>query len=276
MRSLISLLRIFVTLSITAASSFARTEPPVFFHLVVRSPVISSIKDLSFYFVSTRRGTGSLAVHSAEWEVRDADRRRMIAWLPVEQNFYANNGTPDERPHPPEGSHPGFGPDALWQLRLVTPGHYRMALLINGRRASNVIAFTIDPSFDVTKAPIVTAGMIEAAPGEKAGSLLAWIVGPTPEDPEFTNLMATYPDIWVDGLQLKREGISWVGPVYPYPSGKPDVVLYLSEYALPGIDLSKPHDFQIKVEGDRSFPLVPLVSRMQKQTEHASDIVHLD
>jgi hypothetical protein len=89
--------------------------------------------------------------------------------------------------------------------------------------------------------------MDEASPGEAVGSLLVWIVGPTPEDPQFTNYAAAFADISVDGVVLKQTIQAWIGPIGPCQPGKPDVRTYDTKFRLKGVDLLKPHDFRIQV-----------------------------
>jgi hypothetical protein len=230
------------------ASDEPKSSPAVTFQLTPYAPIVPSVKSLSFtlYQIWDRKGT--LVVHSAEWEIRNIDHHRRVARIPAQEYFYADNGTRDERPPHPEGSRNDFNDgDDLRHIGEVNSGNYCMALLINGTRASNVIAFKIDPAFDATKASVLTAGMDEASPGEAVGSLLVWIVGPSPEDPQFTNYAAAFADISVDGVVLKQTIQAWAGPVGPYQSGKPDVGTYDTKFRLKGVDLLKPHDFRIQV-----------------------------
>jgi Carboxypeptidase regulatory-like domain len=248
MNSLISIIgvSIFLSLGLTDIGR-AETKPAVTFQLSSYAPVVSSIKSLSFVLYQTWDRKGTLVVHSAEWEIRDIDHHRRVARVPAQEYFYADNGTRDERPPQPDGSRNDFDEDDLRHFGPVGPGNYRMALLINGVRASNVIAFKIDPTFDAGKMPVLTAGMDEAPPGGAVGSLLVWIVGPTPEDPQLTNYAVAFADISVDAVILKQTVQAWTGPVGPYQSGKTDVGTYDTKFRLKGIDLLKPHDFHIEV-----------------------------
>jgi len=122
----------------------------VAFLLTPYAPVVPSIKDLYFQLIQSWNRQGKLVVHSAEWEIRK-DGNQRVARVPAHEYFYDENGTHDARPPHPEGSRGDFSEDELRQIGNLEPGNYRMALLINGVRASNVIAFKIDPAFDMVK-----------------------------------------------------------------------------------------------------------------------------
>jgi hypothetical protein len=236
----------FLSLAITEVGH-AVTMPPVTFQLTPYAPIVPSIKSLSFMLYPIWDRKGTLVVHAAEWEIRDIDHHRRVARVPAQEYFYADNGTRDERPPHPDGSRNDFDEDDLRHFGQVGPGNYRMALLINGVRASNVIAFKIDPTFDAGQMPVLTAGMDEAPPGGAVGSLLVWIVGPTPEDPQLTNYAVASADISVDGVVLKKDPRPWTGPVGPYQPGKCDVMIYDTTFDLKSVDSLKPHDIRIQV-----------------------------
>ncbi len=229
------------------ATASHQLESPraVTFQLTPYAPVIPSIKNLSFLLYPVWDRKGTLVIHTAEWEIRDAEHHLRVARIPVIQNF--REGIRDERPSHSEGSRNDFDQDQLRRIGSVGAGDYRLALLINGVRASNVIAFKIDPSFDILKAPVLYLGIDEAPPGVDMGALLVWIVGPTPPDPQFTNFAMAFADIFVDGKALKKDPRPWSGPVGPYQSGKPNVTVYDSTFDLKGVDLNKPHNFRIQV-----------------------------
>jgi hypothetical protein len=248
------MVRVLITICFALSVVLCQAEPAsdvtpaIAYQLAPYAPIIPSIRNLQFQYVLVPRDNHhSFTVHTASWEIRDADHFHRIAQFPAQMYFYAYDGINDARPPHPEGLRYDFGPDDLRNIGELAPGNYVMALLINGVRVSNVITFKIDPAFDLMKAPALTCGMIEAPPGQKTGSLLAWAVGPTPEDPYFTNEAVSFPDIVVDGKMFKNEGINWVGPVGPYHSGAPDVRIYFQE-RLKGIDLNKPHDFSLIVQ----------------------------
>ncbi len=228
----------------------AEEAHPVLFHLEPRAPVVKSLKDFGFQQYQSRNGTGTMVVHSAEWELRDVYRHRRVARIPAQMYFY--EGVLDKRPPHPEGARYGFSEDDLRHIGPVEPGNYEMALLIDGKRASNVMAFQVDPNFDPAKAPVLMVGMEEAPPGAKVGSLLVWVTGPNPFDKDFTNFAVAFGEITVDGVSHKPDALVWTGPVGPYSTGDTDVRTFDSEYRLKGVDVSKPHDFSIQVGTYRS------------------------
>jgi hypothetical protein len=249
------MIRVLTIVALALAFTFCRaadTAPDVAaataHYLAPYAPVIKTIGELQFqYYTPQWDQKHTIAVYSAEWEIRDADHPRRIALFPAQMYFEAYNGFKDLRPPHEEGAQYRFVPDQLAKIGELGPGNYVMALLVNGVRASNVMPFKIDPGFDPKKAPALTCGMMEAPPGQATGELLAWAVGPTPEDPQFTNMAVTFPDITVDGKVFKNEGINWDGPVGPYHPGQQDVRVYYTKERLKEVDLAKPHDFSLRV-----------------------------
>jgi hypothetical protein len=79
-----------------------------------------------------------------------------------------------------------FPDDQALVLAQTPPGDFLLAVYVNGVRASNVVKITIDPAFEVTKAPTLQLGAIEPQPRANLGRLLLWVIGPTPVDPKLT------------------------------------------------------------------------------------------
>jgi Carboxypeptidase regulatory-like domain len=227
------------------AAIYGVVPHPISFHLHPRTPVVQALKDFSFESYQTNNNTGTLVVHRAEWELRDAFRHRRVAVIPAQMYFY--DGVLDKRPPHPEGERDSFDADDLRRIGPVEPGYYEMALLIDGKRASNVMALEVDPTFDPAKQPVLTVGMEEAPPDEKVGSVLVWVAGPNPFDPKFTNFDVAFGDITVDGVSHKSDGMAWTGPVGPYSIGDVDVRPFDTPYRLKGVDVFVPHEFSVQV-----------------------------
>jgi hypothetical protein len=220
--------------------------PAVTFQITPCAPVIPAIKNLSFTFSPIWDGKGVLVVHTAEWEIRDLGNPRRVARIPAQEYFDKTNGMRDERLPHPDGARGGFNEDDLRHIGEVGPGSYGMALQINGARASNVIAFKIDPSMDAAKAPVVVPGMDEAPPGMDTGSLVAWIVAPTPQDPQFTDWAMEYADVLVDGELQKKPPGPFSTHYSVYKAGESSVWVYDSSDYVDVTEVSWVHAFQIK------------------------------
>ncbi|MEZ0297151.1 MAG: carboxypeptidase regulatory-like domain-containing protein [Candidatus Methylacidiphilales bacterium] len=244
------------------------SENRLTFPLMLYTPVAKSIDKFSFHFwvnmPEVLKTKWKLVVRKAEWEVRDATQRRQIARLPAEMELGNYDFIDDKRTSPSGGTRYGFNPDDLRRMGDVPPGEYVMALLINDARASNVVSFRIDPNYDETKEPALRLTMVEAPPTfvlakdvsprvDSPGWLVAYITGPTPEDPEFNGMSMIYPEMVMDGSVLKDNGMRIImGPVAgPYKSGQSSMMSYYLPYRFKNLDLTKPHDFQIRVAGGK-------------------------
>ena len=230
---------------VVAAPSQSSDYPTPYFWLAPYAPSVPSIKGFTFMHYPTVNTQENFTVRSAEWEIRDAFSGHLIARFPAVVSFY--NNTHDERPPHEKAIQYRFEPEQIQAMSNPHSGTFLMAFIINGVRASNVIRFKIGPTLETSKEPVLRAGMLEAPPGQDCGDLVTWVVGPTPQDPRLTNDEVAFADILVDG-QLHREDMRvWTGPAGPYPPGEPDVRPFDSPERLKGVDLHKPHQFQIQV-----------------------------
>jgi hypothetical protein len=244
--------------TLTAAACLAcagRASAAVTFTLVTSTPTVTSISDFALEVWPQWDQKSHLVLHTAEWELRDVAHHRVVARVPLQFEFWKDSGIDDKRGPQPVGTATRFSDTDLVRFGSLPPGEYRLALIVNGARATNVIGFKIDPAFDLQREPPLRLGMIEAPPGVKWGSLLAWVVGPTPEDADFTNYAVAMAEIRVDGNVTHPEGEgAWEGPVGPYRSGERDVRSFDTEFDLKGADPSKPYDFAIKAGPFRAGP----------------------
>jgi hypothetical protein len=232
-----------------------RSSAAVTFTLVTSTPTVASIRDFDLDLRPQWDQKSHLVLHTAEWELRDVGHHRVVARVPLQFEFWNGQGVDDERGPQPRGTATRFSSTDLIRFGSLPPGEYRLALIVSGARASNVIGFKIDPAFDLQQEPPLRLGMIEAPPGVKWGSLLAWVVGPTPENADFTNYAVAMAEVRVDGrvTHPENEG-AWDGPVGPYHPGQQDVRTFDTEFNLKGADPSKPHDFAIKAGAYRVGP----------------------
>lgn len=136
------------------------------------------------------------AILRLEVEIRSADGKARYVRIPC-NDWLGNSGFPKE---------------ALRRMGTVAPGEYRMAILADGVRASNVIALRIDPAFDVAKAPTFEMGVLENPPGGPGSRPILWTIGPTPPDKRISNI-SLLQSLVVDGTARVLSAFAWTGPV---------------------------------------------------------------
>lgn len=255
MKSLVSIIGVSIIFSLSLGDIGRAENSPgtVSFQIAPTALKISAIQSFQFTLYVHRSQQATLTVRSAQWELRDISHHHLAALIPTGHLGGHDEGIIDERQirYLPEANGT-FNSDVLRHIGLLDAGDYQLALLINGHRASNVIAFTIDPAFKPDGEPALRVGVVEAPPGEKWGSLACWAVGPMPEDSKFTNFAFAMAAIWVDGKEVRREGEgAWAGPIAPILPGQVEVRIYSVASDL-GIDPSQPHNIYIKAGGQVS------------------------
>jgi hypothetical protein len=130
---------------------------------------------------------------------------------------------------------------ALRRLNAAPPGDYQVALLVNGVRASNVVAIRIDPHYDPATAPVLALAPLEPHPLARRARLLVAARGPVPFDKEFTSLNLYCAPLQVDGVARRMANIIGMGVSGSIASGKYyGFPLDLAQYQ-PAIDSDRPH-----------------------------------
>jgi hypothetical protein len=201
-------------------------------------------------------------IYSAELEIRDLKQYVQIVRAAYPWQFYHefDHKMKDLRPIREEGYSGNLPPKMLQQLECVPPGTYQIAFYLNGSRASNVAEFTIDPKVDYQKLPTMRFGAIEPNPFAKYTIPVLLVVGPTPQDKNLTNYTIYAAPITVDGIERKRDGIVWTGPIGPLQSGVfwcmiPDFNSSFSNSLKPPVDISQPHTYALKIPPYEARPL---------------------
>ncbi|CAN5785932.1 hypothetical protein BH09VER1_BH09VER1_18280 [soil metagenome] len=153
-----------------------------------------------------------------------------------------------------KGWRDGLSSDDLRRIGELPTGTYHMALLLNGVRASNVIAVRIDPKFDPLTAPTFEIGAVEGYPGGKGTRPVIWTIGPTPGDKRISNMSIYVAPLIVDGMKRTRMSIVWTGPVGLIRDG--DRWAYMPELADYGVEPGKAHTYSFELAGRSAKPVM--------------------
>jgi hypothetical protein len=207
-------------------------------------------------------------INRLEYELRDGVRPLRLARLPADdRHLFANC------------SDKLFSSSAENRQRLLAgigPGNYRLALLINGIRASNVIPIRIEPSYDYKSQPTLRLAKIEAPPFSSQGGLVAWVVGPPAGSPQIS-----YGN--VVGGALLCDGIFFVIPMQVFdfnptfsPGERVAERLELERYE-PAPPLSGPHTYALHTKNypnasvDCDLSTTPLGDTWDRETATLTD-----
>jgi len=151
------------------------------------------------------------------------------------------------------------GRNEVRRLGVLPDGEYRVAVYVNGIRCSNVAKVIIrqnhDPR-DLNRQPTLRAFPIEPGPDGKLRYLGICGTGPTPQDAKLTNMSLAFPELVVDGVVRRLNGMEWSGPVAPLQSGqRHQRIIELNRYD-PKIDGGKKHTVRARVGKHESAPIV--------------------
>jgi hypothetical protein len=198
-------------------------------------------------------------IMSTELEIRFPQEKLRIARLPY--TAYLSTLVPngsidacDDRPLSQKSEDYRRIPESqLHLLGTPRPGEYRIALYVNGVRASNVASFRIDPNFDESKIPVLQVGSVEPNPRQTQGMPALFVHGPTPKDPTLTNNDLDWSPIIIDGQVQKQDILEWEGQVHTIGPGEfYGLPLRLSGFGLSSFngkqdfDPNKPHLISMK------------------------------
>lgn len=150
------------------------------------------------------------------------------------------------------------------QLTTLPDGEYRVAILANGVRCSNVAALVVDSKLDISKEPVIKVTPLHPWPEEPLLPLLGiQVTGPYPQDANLTNYAVDMAmGFYVDGVQRTCGIKSWAGCIRPLNSGETELasiidpnpaegpldLLHYDPWACyPAIDPVKPHKFTLGI-----------------------------
>lgn len=219
--------------------------------------VCRSFADFGFSVSFARDTYTGEKIHSAEYELRRVgDDTGVIRWAYLHEIDVTFD---DARPVRRDANWGGFYERILRRLGEAAPGEYRLAFLINGERCSRVVSFTIDPNFDIRKAPTFQFSALEPNPFEKLSIPVLHIIGPTPAGDKITNLTAFAAPLIVDGNPHEVLGYTITGAVGPIQSGhRHTQTIHLQGYR-PKVDPAANHVLFFRFEGyeSKSFTFDP-------------------
>jgi hypothetical protein len=108
------------------------------------------------------------------------------------------------------------------KMDVLGDGTFLFAILVDGKRCSNVIRVTIQHDYDAKLEPALRVFAIQPQEGDALHQLGVWIVPPV-LDKKLTNFAASSIDLSIDGgWHTAGKGI-WIGFVYPLHPGRSDV-----------------------------------------------------
>jgi len=214
MRTHVAMVCLVLTAWLLAAGYAAAETPgapeggrPVSMIIFVESPIRSSG---DYYHQYWNNGLDTLdpAKHVIELEVRTADNTRQVARVPriIHPGIYPGNVL----------KLGGIGGDKLsdaqklWMGELPD-GEYLAAVMIDGKRVSNVARFVVDKDFDPKKEPTLALTPLPLAPGQTTPCLGITVVGPDPADPVLDYMHIFYPGLVVDGILHEAHPGGWAG-----------------------------------------------------------------
>ena len=91
-------------------------------------------------------------------------------------------------------------------------GEYVTAVLLDGKRVSNVARVKIDSKLDTAKEPTLVLTPLPLAPGQTAPCLGLTVTGPDPVDPGLDYMAIASPTLIVDGVPYEgRSSGGWAG-----------------------------------------------------------------
>jgi len=247
--------------------------PPFPITLFPASP-IRSMSDYAHVFRVRRDDWGGAAITSCELEIRDAPGNQTVARVPNRRNR-AFAGLAPGRDVPAVISDSGrdslseahkhllsdSGRDELSEadkrlLESLPDGEYRVALIVNGLRRSNVAPVTVDSFFDPAREPTLKLSAL-GGPGGGLPYLGIRAIGPTPQDSDLTNEAVAFPKIFADGVERKWRAMTWAGPVRPLKPGQMDLrILDVGSNLDPPLEPGKAHEVYVKVGKYQSAPIM--------------------
>jgi protocatechuate 3,4-dioxygenase beta subunit len=237
-------------------SGGARGLSPVPITLFPASP-IRSMSDYTHVFQVGRGDWGGTAITSCELEIRDAPGNQTVARVPSRRNRGFARLVPG-RNFPPGNDFPGWDEPSEADKRLLESlpdGEYRVALIVNGLRRSNVAPVTVDSAFDPAREPTLKLSAL-GGPGGGLPYLGIRAIGPTPQDPDLTNAAVAFARVFADGVERKWRAITWTGPVGPLKPGQMDLrILDVGSNLEPPLEPGKTHEIYVKVGKYQSAPI---------------------
>jgi len=91
-------------------------------------------------------------------------------------------------------------------------GDYWIALYVNGIRCSNKASFALDADSDKSDDPALQLIPLEMGPDQTVPYVGVRGIGPSQEDPMFTNQAVAYPELIVNGISRKPTAPVWTVP----------------------------------------------------------------
>lgn len=213
-------------------------EPSVWITLLAMSPVRSP-RELYLHHRTKSLTPAGATITSCHLEIRSAKENLCMAKIDCENFFY-------EYIHKNKllkwsGWRDNLNERQIRRIEPLDDDEYLLAIYVNGVRCSNVVKIRVDSKFDPATEPTVRLIPFEVRPGQKLGYLGIQAIGPKPQDPMFTNMALSFPDLLVDGVLRKVTGRSWSGPVYPLRPGQQHEEILDLRYYKPAIDLGRKH-----------------------------------
>jgi len=197
--------------------------------LLPRSP-IRSINECYLNYRMRALVGGKLQIKSSELEIRSADNKRQAARL---RNVMAPPEDLADKKRFPGGTCGGMELNRR-QRRLIgdlPDGDYLVAVNLDGLRCSNVAPLKIDATFDSKKEPAVRLMPLPLGPDRTLHHVGLIVTGRDPADPELDNMVASFPELVVDGVERRLRGMTWVGPVGPLrPGQRRQTIIDLAQY----------------------------------------------
>ena len=242
--------------------------------LFPRSPIRSLDEYRVEYLVRSLAPEGA-TILSQNVEIRSASDNPRIAELPL---CWTDGGL---------GIHDTFAPgkifrgqkyagdelsrSAVRRIGALADGDYRVAMIVNGIRCSNVAQLKVDSQFNPQDEPTLKLVCLDPGPGQALPYLGVRAIGPTPQDPDLTNQAVAFAQIVVDGVEHVRKETVWRGPVGPIQSGRILTrILDISTNLNPPVERGKPHEVYVKIGPYVSAPITlalgdPLAEAWDKQ-----------
>ena len=230
----------------TLAIASAAERPPAGVRVIPHGQVFRSMAEYEHSLYADDKSHDGTPIRSAELEIRSVKDNVQIARFAYPYEFAES--LPQEFPMRAEGSETAFNDAHLRRMGALPPGTYRMALLLNGVRASNVVEITLDPDFDPAKAPTLQLGVLEPTPLGTRAELVLWAIGPTPPEKNLTPCDLYWTKIVVDGV-LRGFGCAWSGPNPLIAYGERWAGTRTLERCWPAVDLAQKHACSVTFNG---------------------------
>jgi hypothetical protein len=209
---------VFASLIFAAAASCVRGDEPVAASiqdkpaaiiLFAESPIRSS-GEYSFKYWTSGLESVDPAKHAIELEVRTADNAKQVAHVP---NVVSWTVVPGVTPGSllAGGGQGLTDAQRLW-IGTLPDGEYVTAVLLDGKRVSNVARVRIDAKLDPAKEPALVLTPLPLAPGQSAPCLGLTVTGPDPVDPSLDYMAIASPTLIIDGVPYDgRSSGGWAG-----------------------------------------------------------------